>query len=201
MPSALRVTTRVLARGTCCAPCIALAGGGNLLEVPGLLVVASVALADAVGFIVGAVALAFLVHDVDALLPLVVVLGNPYPDAGDDRCKRPWDSLAHGGNHCSVAVGVMVPSCQLGLAFQLLEEDGSGIAPHLHVLHPLLVLLLAGRVPERGLEFPNKVVPMWVSESGTGGITIVVDPKVFAMMGPPVFGVFDEEGGGTDHHE
>ncbi len=63
------------------------------------------------------------------------------------------------------------------------------------------MLLLAGGIPERGLELPNEVVPMRVSESGAGGISVVVDPKVFSTMGPPVFGTFDEERGGTDHHE
>ncbi len=55
-----------------------------MLEAPWLLVVASVTLADAVRLVVGAVSLAFLVHDEDTLLPLVIVLRNPYPDTGDD---------------------------------------------------------------------------------------------------------------------
>ncbi len=107
------------------------------------------------------------------------------------------------GTPCRTAatIGVIAPSCQLGLSFQLLEEDGGGIVTHLHRLHRLFVLLFAGGVPERGLEFPNEFVPMRVSESGAGGITIVVDPKVFATMGPPVSGALDEKGGGAHYHE
>ncbi len=59
--------------------------------------------------------------------------------------------------------GVVMPSCQFGLSLQLLEEDGSGIAAHLHVLHRLLVLFLACGVTERGLEFEDEVVPVQVS--------------------------------------
>ncbi len=107
----------------------------------------------------------------------------------------------NGGDHRSAATGVVVPSCQLGLALQLLEEDGSRITRHLHCLHLPLVIFLAGGVLERGLEFLNEFIPMWVSESGAGGVTVVVDPEVFAMMGPPVLGTLDEEGGGAYHHE
>ncbi len=85
--------------------------------------------------------------------------------------------------------------------FQLLEEDGSGIAAHLHVPHRLLVLFLAGGVTEHGLEFEDEVVPMRVSESRTGGVAIVVGPEVFSSVGPPVFCTFDEERGGAHHHE
>ncbi len=201
MPLALCVAPCISTRGTCRAPCIAFAEGGNLLEASRLLVVASVALTDAVGLVVGAVVLAFLVHDEDAFLPLVIVLGNPYPDTGDDRCIRPWHPLSHGGDHRSTAIGVIAPSCQLGLSFQLLEEDGGGVSRHLHRLHLGFVHFFARGVSERGLEFPNKFVPVWVSESGAGRVAVVVDPKVFATMGPPVFGVFDEERGGADHHE
>ncbi len=89
MPSALRVATQVSARGTCRATCSVLrtAGGGNLLEAPRLLVTALIALADTMRLVVGMVSLALLVHNEDMLLPLVVVLGNPYPDAGDDQCE------------------------------------------------------------------------------------------------------------------
>ncbi len=58
-----------------------------MLEVPGLLVVALVALTNAVDIVICLVALAFLVHHEDALLPFIVVLGNSYPDTGDDRCE------------------------------------------------------------------------------------------------------------------
>ncbi len=203
VPTALCVATQVSTRGTCCAACSILrtAGSGNLFEAPGLLVVASVALTNAVGLVVGVVPLSFLVHDEDPLLPLVVILGNSYPDAGDDRRERPWDSLSHGGDHRSAAISVVVPSRQLGFAFQLLEEDGGGIASHLHVLHVLLVFLLAGGVSEHGLELGDKVILVRVSESGSGRISIVIDPEVFSSVGPPVLGVFDEEGGGADHHE
>ncbi len=201
MPLALRVAIWVLARGTCRTPCIAFAGGGNLLEVPGLLVVASVALTDAMGLIVGVIALSSLVHDEDSLLPFVVVLGNPYPDAGDDQCVRPWHPLSHSGDHRSAAISIIAPSCQLGFAFQFLEEYGGGIAHHLHCLHLRLMHFFACGVSERGLELPYEVVPMWVSESGAGRIAVVVDPKVFATMGPPVFGTFDEERGGAYYHE
>ncbi len=153
------------------------------------------------GLIIGAVTLVLLVHDEDTLLPVIVSLGNAYPDAGDDQSVRPWDSLAHSSDHCSSTLGVVAPSCQLGLALQLLEEDGGRITCHFHGLHLPLVLLFAGEIPERGLEFPDEVVPMWVSESGASGISVVVDSKVFSTMGPPVLGAFDEEGGGADHHE
>ncbi len=42
---------------------------------------------------------------------------------------------------------------------------------------------------------------MWVSESGASGIAVVVDPEVLSTMGPPIYGTFDKEGGGTNHHE
>ncbi len=89
----------------------------------------------------------------------------------------------------------------LALSFQLLEEDGGGITTHLHRLHRRLVFFFTCGIPERGLEFPDEVVPMRVSKLGAGGISIVVDPKVFATMGPPVLGALDEERGGTNHHE
>ncbi len=65
----------------------------------------------------------------------------------------------------------------------------------------IVFIFFAGGIPERGLKFPNEVVPMRVSVSGTGGISVVVDPEVLLTMGPPILGVFDEEGGGTDHHK
>ncbi len=172
-----------------------------LLLTPRLFVVVSVALTDAVGLVVGLVPLSFLVHDEDALLPFIIVLGYSYPDAGDDRCERLWDSLLYSGNHCSAAIGVIASSCQFGLVLQLLEEDSGGITCHFHHLHLPLVFLFAGGIPERGLEFLNEVVPVWVSESGSSRISIVVDPKVFATMGPSVLGTLDEQGGGADHHE
>ncbi len=63
------------------------------------------------------------------------------------------------------------------------------------------MLLLAGGVPEYGLEFLNELVPMGVSESGAGGITMVVDSKVFVTMGPPVSGALEKKGGGAHYHE
>ncbi len=77
-------------------------------------------------------------------------------------------------------------SCQLGLAFWFLEEDGAWVIAHLHVLHPFLVLFFDGGVPECGLEFLDECVPMWVSESRASGIAIVVDPKILSSVGPPV---------------
>ncbi len=94
-----------------------------------------------------------------------------------------------------------MPSCQLGLYLQLLEEDSGGIATHLHVLHLLLVLFFNGGIPEHGLEFLYEVVPVRVSESGASRVTVVVDPELFSSMGPPTLGSFDEEGGGADHHD
>ncbi len=44
-------------------PAVLLLGAVNLFEVPRLLVIASVTLADAVRLVVGVVSLAFLVHD------------------------------------------------------------------------------------------------------------------------------------------
>ncbi len=151
--------------------------------------------------IVGAVSLSLLVHDEDALLLLVVVLGNSDPDARDDRGERPGDSLLYHGNHRTATISIVTSPCQLGFALQLLEEDGSGIAAHLHALHCLLVLLFTGRVTECGLEFEDEVVPVGISESGSRGVSIVVDPKVFATMGPPVLGAFYEERGRADHHK
>ncbi len=151
--------------------------------------------------IVGAVLLAFLVHDEDPLFPLVVVLGNSYPNTGDDRGVQLWDSLSHSGDHRSAVIRVIAPSCQFSLLLQLLEEDGSGIAAHLHVLHPLLVFFFDGGIPKHGLEFPYEFVPMWVLESGTSGISVVVDPEVFSSMGPSGLGAFDKEGGGAHYHE
>ncbi len=63
------------------------------------------------------------------------------------------------------------------------------------------MLFFTGRVPEHGLEFQNEVVPVWVLELGAGRIAMVIDPKVFSTMGPPVLGAFGEEGGGANHHE
>ncbi len=65
--------------------------------------------------------------------------GSSDPDTGDDGGVRPGYSLSYSGNHHSSAVGVIVPPCQLGLVLQLLEEDGGGIAAHLHLLHLLLM--------------------------------------------------------------
>ncbi len=105
-------------------------------------------------------------------------------------------SLSHGGNHRSAVIGVVAPSCQLGFVLQLLEEDGSWIATHLHLLHPLLVNFLDGGIPEHGLEFADKVVPVWISTLRASGITIVGDPEILPSVGPPVLGAFDEERGG-----
>ncbi len=107
------------------------------------------------------------------------------------------------GTPCRTAatIGVVTPPCQLGLVFQLLEEDSSWIATHLHLLHALLVDFLEGGVSEHGLEFLDEVVPMRIAISWAGGVPIVGDPKVLSPMGPPMLGAFDEEGGGEDHHE
>ncbi len=172
-----------------------------MLLTPGLFVVGSLALANAVDLVVGAILLPFLIHDEDPLLPLVVCLGKSYPDVGDDQCVRPWYSLSHSSDHHSAAFGIVAPSCQLGFLFQLLEEDGGGIAAHLHVLHPLLVLFFDGGIPECSLEFADKVVPVWVLESGSCRILIVVDPEVLASVGPPALGAFYKERGGANHHE
>ncbi len=97
--------------------------------------------------------------------------------------------------------GSSAPPCQLGLDLQFLEEDGGRIAAHLHRSHPFVMLFLNGGIPEHGLEFSYEFVPMWISESGAGGISVVIDPKCFASVGPPVLGTLGEERGGTDHHE
>ncbi len=78
----------------------------------------------------------------------------------------------------SAAIGVVASSCQLGLVLQLLEEDGSWVAAHLHPPHLFLVDFLNGRVPEHGPELVDEVVPMRVAISWTGGIPIVSDPEV-----------------------
>ncbi len=153
------------------------------------------------GLVVGTIPLSLFVHDEDPLLPLIICLGNADADTGDDQGERPWYSLSYGGDHCPTTIGVVAPSCQLGFVLQLLEEDGSGIAAHLHLLHPLLVHFLDGGVSEHGFEFTDEVVPMQISVSGTGEIPIVGDPEVLSSMGPPVLGTFNEKGGGEDHHE
>ncbi len=152
VPSALCVAPRVSTRGTCCATysLLGAAGGSNLLEASWLLVVTSVTLTDAMVFVVGSVSLSLLVHDENSLLPLVVCLGNADPDIRNDRGVRPWHPLSYGGDHGSAAIRIVAPACQFGLVFQLLEEDGGRIAPHLHVLHPLFVLFFNGRIPKYG---------------------------------------------------
>ncbi len=98
-------------------------------------------------------------------------------------------------------IGVVTPSCQLGFVLQLLEEDGSWVTAHLHLLHPLLMDFFDSGVLEHCLEFSDEIIPMWVLILWAGGISIVSDPKVFPSMGPPMLGAFDEERGGKDYHE
>ncbi len=172
-----------------------------MLLAPWPLVGALIALADAMSIIIGTVLLSLLVHDKDPLLPVIVCLRDTDPDAGDDQSVQPGYSLSYGGDHHPTTIGVVAPPCQLGFVLQFLEEDSSRISAHLHFLHPLLMDFLDGGVPEHGLEFADEVVPVWVLVSWAGGISVIVDPKVFSSVGSPTLGAFGEEGGGTDHHE
>ncbi len=122
--------------------------------------------------------------DENTLLPLVIVLGNSYPDAGDDQCERPW-------HPCRMAATIVprrpvssrLPA-NLASCSNFWKKDGGGITSHLHRFHLSFMFLFTSGIPERGLEFPDEVIPMWVLESGAGGISVVVDPKVLSTMGP-----------------
>ncbi len=168
MPTA--IASHPACHGTCRATCSILviaAGGGNLFPSPQVLVVACL---DPVRLIVGVVALSFLVHDEELLLPFIVGLGNSDADIGNDPCVAVGDSSSDGSENQASWSHIIVSPSQLRLSFQLLEIDDGGIRPHLQFSHPLLVNFFDGGIPELGLEFPHEVIPMGVLESWSIGI-------------------------------
>ncbi len=104
--TASALTSRFACRGTCHATCsvFVTTGGGKLLLVPRLLVVACL---DVVCLVVGVIALPFLIHDKDMLLPLVVIGGNPNSDIGDDGGITRRNPPLYGGDHLPPRVHVV----------------------------------------------------------------------------------------------
>ncbi len=94
---------------------------------------------------------------------------------------------------------------ELHLPFQLVEVDMHRISSHAHLLHPLLVDLLDGRILELLSEDLNKGSPMGIPISGSSCVGVVIVrwyvPVQVMKVDPPVLGgSCFEEGGGEHHH-
>lgn len=168
------------------------AGGSNLLLVPWPFVVAHF---DAMHLVVDVVALMLLVHDQDLFLPLVIGRGDSDPNVGNKGGIACRDPLLDSSDHDSLL------SSQLGFSFELLEVNSVCVFSYLQLLHLFLMDLFNGWILELCPEFSDKVIPVRVSVSGSGGISVVVDPVYLTMMGPPVTSTFGEVGGHEDHHK
>ncbi len=156
---------------------------------------------DTVRLVVCVVALAFFIHDEDALLPLVVGLGDVRPDVGDDGGIACRDPSSDGGNHHSLCVSFVSPSGQLCFSLQLLEVDHRRVCSHLQLPHSSLVHFFDGGVAELCLERSYEILPVRISVSGSVRISVVVDSICLSVMGPPVMCLLGEVGGHKDDHQ
>ncbi len=91
------------------------------------------------GLVIDQFPLAFLVHEEDVLLPVVVGSRNTDPNVGNEGGVACRDPHSDGVDHGALFLLLILSPRQLGFLFQLLKVDSGRVAAHAHLVHFPLV--------------------------------------------------------------